>query len=80
MLQLHGKEGGLQFIQAGINPGEIMVVLHGGTIIAEHPDFFRDCRIIRDDGAGVSEGAKVGMKAPLNEMITALIHAKEQTY
>ena len=40
----------------------------------------RRTEVDRINGAAVSEGAKVGMKAPLNEMITALIHAKEQTY
>lgn len=40
----------------------------------------RRTEVDRINGAAVSEAAKVGMKAPLNEMITALIHAKEQTY
>ncbi|MBQ9664749.1 MAG: 2-dehydropantoate 2-reductase [Oscillospiraceae bacterium] len=40
----------------------------------------RRTEIDRINGAAVSEAAKLGMKAPLNEMITALIHAKEQTY
>ena len=40
----------------------------------------RRTEVDRINGAAVSEAAKVGMKAPLNEMITALIHAKEQAY
>ncbi len=32
------------------------------------------------NGAVVSEAAKVGMEAPLNALITNLIHAKERTY
>lgn len=40
----------------------------------------RRTEVDRINGAAVSEGAKVGMKAPLNEMLTNLIHAKEQTY
>ncbi len=40
----------------------------------------RRTEVDRINGAAVSEGAKVGVKAPLNELITALIHAKEQTY
>ena len=36
--------------------------------------------IDRINGAIVSEGAKIGMKAPLNEMLTNLVHAKEQLY
>lgn len=34
----------------------------------------------RINGAAVSEGAKLGIKAPLNELITNLIHAKERLY
>ncbi len=34
----------------------------------------------RINGAIVSEAAKIGMKAPLNEMLTNLIHAKEELY
>ena len=40
----------------------------------------RRTEVDRINGAVVSEGAKVGMKAPLNELITNLIHAKELAY
>lgn len=40
----------------------------------------RRTEVDRINGAPVSEGAKVGVKAPLNELITNLIHAKEQLY
>lgn len=40
----------------------------------------RRTEVDRINGAVVSEGAKVGLKAPLNELITNLIHAKEQNY
>ena len=40
----------------------------------------RKTEVDRINGAPVSEGAKVGMKAPLNELIVALIHAKETAY
>ena len=54
----------------------------GGNICSMLADVMhkRRTEVDRINGAAVSEGAKVGMKAPLNEMITALIHAKEQTY
>jgi ketopantoate reductase len=32
------------------------------------------------NGAVVSEAAKVGMEAPLNKLLTDLVHAKEKTY
>jgi 2-dehydropantoate 2-reductase len=32
------------------------------------------------NGAVVSEAKKLGMEAPLNELMTNLIHAKEQLY
>ena len=40
----------------------------------------RRTEVDRINGAAVSEGAKVGMDAPLNEFITNLIHAKELLY
>lgn len=40
----------------------------------------RRTEVDRINGAVVSEAAKVGLKAPLNELITNLIHAKEQNY
>ena len=54
----------------------------GGNICSMLADVThkRRTEVDRINGAAVSEGAKVGMKAPLNELITALIHAKEQTY
>ena len=54
----------------------------GGNICSMLADVThkRRTEVDRINGAAVSEGAKVGMKAPLNELITTLIHAKEQTY
>ncbi len=54
----------------------------GGNICSMLADVShkRRTEVDRINGAAVSEAAKVGMKAPLNEMITALIHAKEKTY
>lgn len=40
----------------------------------------RRTEVDRINGAAVSEGAKLGMEAPLNALITNLIHAKEQLY
>lgn len=40
----------------------------------------RRTEVDRINGAIVSEAAKLGMKAPLNELITNLIHAKELAY
>ena len=40
----------------------------------------RRTEVDRINGAAVSEGAKAGMAAPLNEFITNLIHAKELLY
>ena len=40
----------------------------------------RRTEVDRINGAAVSEGAKVGVAAPLNELITNLIHAKELLY
>ena len=59
-----------------------IALVTGGNICSMLADVNhkRRTEVDRINGAAVSEGAKVGMKAPLNEMITALIHAKEQTY
>ena len=40
----------------------------------------RRTEVDRINGAAVSEGAKAGVAAPLNELITNLIHAKELLY
>ena len=40
----------------------------------------RRTEVDRINGAVVSEAAKLGLQAPMNQLITALIHAKEQTY
>ena len=40
----------------------------------------RKTEVDRINGAIVSEAAKLGMRAPLNELMTELIHAKELTY
>jgi len=74
----------------GMNFDEEEMVAHcvdvaevtGGNICSMLADVShkRRTEVDRINGAAVSEAAKVGMKAPLNEMITALIHAKEQTY
>ena len=54
----------------------------GGNICSMLADVShkRRTEVDRINGAAVSEAAKVGMSAPLNELITNLIHAKEQTY
>ena len=59
-----------------------IALVTGGNICSMLADVTnkRRTEVDRINGAAVSEGAKAGMKAPLNEMITALIHAKEQTY
>lgn len=40
----------------------------------------RRTEVDRINGAAVSEGAKIGMEAPINAMLTNLIHAKELLY
>ena len=40
----------------------------------------RRTEVDRINGAAVSEGAKVGMEAPLNQLIVNLIHARETAY
>jgi 2-dehydropantoate 2-reductase len=40
----------------------------------------RMTEVDRINGAVVSEAAKVGMEAPLNKLLTDLVHAKEKTY
>ena len=59
-----------------------IALITGGNICSMLADVThkRLTEVDRINGAAVSEGAKVGMKAPLNELITNLIHAKEQTY
>lgn len=59
-----------------------IALVTGGNICSMLADVNhkRRTEIDRINGAAVSEAAKVGMKAPLNELITALIHAKENTY
>lgn len=59
-----------------------VAIVTGGNICSMLADVNhkRRTEVDRINGAAVSEAAKVGIKAPLNEMITALIHAKERTY
>ena len=59
-----------------------IALITGGNVCSMLADVRnrRRTEIDRINGAAVSEAAKVGMKAPLNEMITALIHAKELAY
>ena len=59
-----------------------IALVTGGNICSMLADMNhkRRTEIDRINGAVVSEGAKVGMKAPLNELITALIHAKENAF
>ena len=59
-----------------------IAITTGGNVCSMLADFRnkRKTEVDRINGAAVSEGAKVGMEAPLNEMITALIHAGEQKY
>jgi 2-dehydropantoate 2-reductase len=54
----------------------------GGNIASMYADVLhkRKTEVDRINGAAVSEGAKVGKSAPLNELITNLIHAKEELY
>jgi len=59
-----------------------IALITGGNICSMLADVNnrRRTEVDRINGAIVSEAAKVGTSAPLNEMITALIHAKEKTY
>ena len=59
-----------------------IALVTGGNICSMLADVIhkRRTEVDRINGAIVSEAAKVGKPAPLNEMITALIHAKEKTY
>ena len=62
-------------------------VMHIATVTGENVcSMLADVRnkrrteVDRINGAAVSEGAKAGVAAPLNELITNLIHAKELLY
>ena len=59
-----------------------IALVTGGNICSMLADVIhkRRTEVDRINGAIVSEAAKAGKPAPLNEMITALIHAKEKTY
>lgn len=59
-----------------------IALVTGGNICSMLADVNnkRRTEVDRINGAAVSEGAKVGMAAPLNQLMVDLIHAKEQLY
>lgn len=59
-----------------------IALVTGGNICSMLADVTnkRRTEVDRINGAAVSEGAKVGMEAPLNQLMVNLIHAKEQLY
>ena len=78
----YGKGVKLEWIESGLFPGgfrlEVGSDVYDWSVRGRFEQLKR--RIDRINGAAVSEGAKVGMDAPLNEFITNLIHAKELLY
>ena len=59
-----------------------IALVTGGNICSMLADVNnkRRTEVDRINGAAVSEGAKVGLTAPLNQLMVVLIHAKEQLY
>lgn len=74
---------GMDFdVEAEIKNVEDIALITGENICSMLADTNnkRRTEVDRINGAAVSEGAKVGLKAPLNELIVNLIHAKEKLY